>query len=569
MTATVGDAPGDVTGVSRDRGLDRGRVNILLVDDQPSNLLALRAILEGLGENLVAAHNGEEALRDVLDMEFAVILLDVQMPQLDGFETAELIRRRERSRHTPIIFLTAYEQNEVQTFKGYALGAVDFLCKPLVPEVLRSKVSVFVELKRMAMKLERQAELIRETERRERERLLLEEKQRWELDRLRAESEKDKKRAEELAAADRRKDEFLAMLGHELRNPLAPILNALHLMRLRAGPNDDTAPMRELIDRQARLMTRLVDDLLDVSRITRGSIHLRKSRVNLRDIVVLTIDSVRPFLTAHRHQLEIQMSQEPIWLNADSTRLEQTIANLLQNAGKYMEDGGKICLTVETMPNQVELKVRDQGIGMSADLVPHVFDLFTQGDKSLDRSQGGLGIGLTLARRLVELHGGTIEAASDGPGQGSLFTVRLPTLPSSAAEAGPSPASAGQSAPPRRRVLIVDDNLDAATSLAMVLRLEGHEVSLAHDGPAALAAIDQHRPEVVFLDIGLPGMSGYEVARRAREGGSMRDGLLVAMTGYGQDQDRQNCHEAGFDLHLVKPVDPTMIREMLAFPGLL
>jgi signal transduction histidine kinase len=569
MTATVSEAASDVTGVSRGRGIDPDRVNILLVDDQPSNLMALSAILEGLGQNLIAAHTGQEALRDVLNMDFAVILLDVQMPEVDGFETAELIRNRERSRHTPIIFLTAYEQNDIQAFKGYALGAVDFLCKPLVPDVLRSKVSVFVELKRMAVKLERQAEQIRETERRERERLLLEERQRWELDRLRAESEKDRKRAEELAAADRRKDEFLAMLGHELRNPLAPILNALHLMRLRAGPDDETAAMRELIDRQARLMTRLVDDLLDVSRITRGSIHLRKSRVNLRDIVALTVDSMRPFLTAHRHQIAVEMGQEPMWLNADATRLEQIIANLLQNAGKYMEDGGNIRLTVEPRPDHVELTVRDQGIGMSADLLPHVFDLFMQGDKSLDRSQGGLGIGLTLARRLVELHGGTIEAASHGPGQGSTFTVRLPTLPTAPADAVPSQCAAGASPPPHRRVLVVDDNLDAATSLAMVLRLEGHEVSMAHDGPTALAAIALHRPEVVFLDIGLPGMSGYEVARRARQDGSMNDGLLVAMTGYGQDQDRQNCHEAGFDLHLVKPVDPTMIREMLAFPGLL
>jgi len=567
--ATVSDAPINVVDVSRDRSHDPDRVNILMVDDQASNLLALRAILEGLGENLIAAHNGEEALRDVLDMDFAVILLDVQMPVLDGFETADLIRRRERSRHTPIIFLTAYEQNDVQAFKGYSLGAVDFLCKPLVPEILRSKVSVFVELKRMAMKLERQAEQIRETERRERERLLLEERQRWEMERLRAESEKERKRAEELAAADRRKDEFLAMLGHELRNPLAPILNALHLMRLHAGPDDETGVMRELIERQARLMSHLVDDLLNVSRITRGSIHLRKTRVNLRDVVALAIDSMRPFLAAHRHQIDIRMGQEPIWLNGDATRLEQIVANLLQNAGKYMEDGGRIWLTVETTPGQVELEVRDQGIGMSADLVPHVFDLFMQGDKSLDRSQGGLGIGLTLARRLVELHGGTIAAASDGPGQGSVFTIRLPTLPPAPADVAPSPSSAGASPPLHRRVLVVDDNLDAATSLAMVLRLEGHEVSLAHDGPAALAAIARDRPEVVFLDIGLPGMSGYEVARRAREDGSMKDGLLVAITGYGQDQDRQNCHEAGFDLHLVKPVDPTMIREMLAFPGLL
>jgi signal transduction histidine kinase len=569
MTGTISGAPTDVADVSRGRSADRDRVNILMVDDQGSNLLALRAILDSLGENLVAAHNGDEALRDVLDKDFAVILLDVQMPELDGFETAELIRKRERSRHTPIIFLTAYEQNDVQAFKGYSLGAVDFLCKPLVPEVLRSKVSVFVELKRMAMKLERQAEQIRETERRERERLLLEERQRWELDRLRAESEKERKRAEELAIADQRKDEFLAMLGHELRNPLAPILNALHLMRLRAGPDDETAAMRELIERQARLMSRLVDDLLDVSRITRGSIHLRKARVNLRDIVSLAIDSMRPFLTAHRHQLDLQMGQDPIWLNADATRLEQVIANLLQNAGKYMEDGGRICVTIGTATDAVHLSVRDHGIGMSADLVPHVFDLFMQGDKSLDRSQGGLGIGLTLARRLVELHGGTITAASDGPGQGSAFTIRLPTLPAAPAPVAPSQASPGASPPQRRRVLIVDDNMDAATSLAMVLRLEGHEVSLAHDGPAALAAIAEHRPEVVFLDIGLPGMSGYEVARRVREEGCFKDGLLVAMTGYGQDQDRQNCHEAGFDLHLVKPVDPTMIREMLAFPGLI
>jgi signal transduction histidine kinase len=549
------------------RRLDDDKVNILLIDDKPGNLLALEAILEGLDQNLGKATSGPEALRCLLDDDFAVILLDVHMPDMDGFETAELIRSRERSRHTPIIFLTAYEEAEVQMFKGYALGAVDYLCKPIVPAVLRSKVSAFVDLKRMANEIQRQALLLRENERREHERVLQAERQRWEMDRLRAEAAHEKKIAEDLAESDRRKDEFLAMLGHELRNPMAPILNALHVMRLNASEPAVLTPMRDLIERQVRHMSRLVDDLLDVSRITRGQIQLRKSRVLLDDAVSRAIESSRPLIDARRHQLHTQLPAHPIWLEADLTRLEQMVSNLLINAAKYMEDGGQIWLDVQPTKDRVIIRVRDTGIGMAPEMLPKVFDLFMQADRSLDRSQGGLGIGLTLVRRLVEMHCGSITAFSPGFGQGSEFTLQLPILPDAEAPQAGATQTPSVTAIPHR-VLIVDDNADVAISLAVLLELDGHQVKVIHDGQRALEACREHHPDVIFLDIGLPGKSGYEVARELRAAPETKDALLVAITGYGQDQDRHRCHDAGFDLHLIKPVDPALIREMLAFPNL-
>ena len=375
-----------------------------------------------------------------------------------------------------------------------------------------------------------------------------------------------RKRAEAaLVAADRGKDEFLAMLAHELRNPLAAIASAARALDARA--EGDGAPrsaeLLAVIGRQSRHLARLVDDLLDVSRFSRGRIELRREPVELRRAVEGAVESVRPHVELRRQTLAVTLPDEPLWLDADLTRIEQILANLLHNAAKFTEPGGRIDLAAERQDAEVLVRVRDEGAGIDPELLPRVFDLFVQGGRSLARSRGGLGIGLTLVRSLVERHGGTIEAASEGPGRGSELRVRLPLL---AAPERREPAAAPEPAAVAAglRVLLVEDNLDAAESLGELLRIWGHEVAMAHDGAAALGAVLEIRPEVVLLDIGLPGMDGYEVASRLRATPGLAGLRLVAITGYGQESDRRRARLAGFDHHLVKPVDLDRLRALLA-----
>ena len=376
----------------------------------------------------------------------------------------------------------------------------------------------------------------------------------------------ERKRAEEaLREADRKKDEFLAMLAHELRNPLAPIRNAVEVLRLLGPDTPDLKQSREIIERQVEHLARLVDDLLDVSRITSGRINLHKERVDLAAVLARAVEASRPLLEARKHTLTVALPPQPVWVKGDATRLAQVVSNLLNNAAKYTENDGRVWLTVEQARAEAVVTVRDTGIGIPGDLLPHVFDLFTQGDRSLARSEGGLGIGLTLVKRLVEMHGGTATAASAGPGKGSAFAVRLPVL-----ETGTVPPPAEAETPSRdrsgaaRRVLVVDDSADAARSLALLLAAQGHAVRTAHDGLAALEAARAFQPEVVLLDIGLPRMDGYEVARRLRGQAGFERTLLVALTGYGQEEDRRRTREAGFDAHLVKPADLTILQRLLA-----
>jgi two-component system CheB/CheR fusion protein len=362
-----------------------------------------------------------------------------------------------------------------------------------------------------------------------------------------------RERAEALAEADRHKDEFLAMLAHELRNPLAPIGNAAQLLRLRGRDDPSLRRVTEMMERQVRHMARLVDDLLDVSRIAGGKIALRKERIDLALVTRQALESVSDLIQAREHELSLSLPFSPLWLEADPVRLEQIIQNLVENAAKYTEPGGRIWVDAARKGDEMVLRVRDTGVGIAPDLLPRIFDLFTQADRSLDRSQGGLGLGLTLVRRLVQKHGGTVHAESAGPGKGSEFIVRLPGSPPPLPAATAVTSRAGGSISPRR-VLVVDDNADAATSLADLLAVIGHEVRVAHTGPAAIEAAATFRPEVLLLDIGLPGMDGYEVARRVREHSALKETLLVALTGYGQEEDRQRAAEAGFDHHLTKPV---------------
>jgi PAS domain S-box-containing protein len=378
----------------------------------------------------------------------------------------------------------------------------------------------------------------------------------------------EQRRAQEaLNQAARRKDEFLAMLGHELRNPLAPIRTAVEILRMAKPDGPEYRLAREVIERQVRHMARLVDDLLDVSRISRGKIRLEKRRVALAVVLASAVEAARPRIDARGHELTMCLPPEAVWLEADAVRLAQVFANLLNNAAKYTEEGGRIRLTAERDGADVVVRVRDSGIGITPEMLPRVFELFTQADRALGRSEGGLGVGLALVRNLVEMHGGSVKAHSEGAGKGSEFVVRLPVLRLTNTEGGGQCVAREGATGPPRRVLVVDDNLDAAETLAELLALSGHDVRTAHDGPAALEAAGRFRPEVVLLDIGLPGMDGCEVARRLRGQEGATRALLAALTGYGQEEDRLRSREAGFDTHLVKPVDPKALFALIAHCG--
>jgi PAS domain S-box-containing protein len=648
--------------------------SILLVDDRPANLLVLRAVLEDLGVDFGEAHSGEEALLRLEVEDFAAILLDVQMPGLDGFETAKRIRSGERSRHTPIIFLTAYDDDRFSAEQAYSLGAVDYLTKPLVPAILRAKVQGFVDLYREKHRAQREADQLRmlvdgtseyaifmldtsgrvvtwnsgaerlmgysaneivgqhfsrfypeDVDRRWPERDLelaraegrfedeairvrkdgsqywssvvitalydesgrltgfskitrdmSEKKQAQENERRLLEEEAKRRIAEAHAAAirmereqleeaDRRKDQFLATLAHELRNPLAPIRNALHILQMTEVEPATTQQSLEMMDRQVNHLVRLVDDLLDVSRVTRGKIELRIERVELSEVIARAAESVQPVFDQHRHHLSVELPSEPLWLDTDAIRLTQVIGNLLTNAAKYTEPEGRISVSASRAGDFAVLHVRDNGIGISPEVLPHVFDLFMQADHAVSKSQGGLGIGLTLVKSLIEMLGGTVEAHSQGRGFGSEFVIKSPLASVGEKPSDPNEAVGNErsASTERYRLLVVDDNLDAANSLGMILRLKGHQVRIAHSGPAALELVESHQPEMIFLDIGMPGMDGYEVARHIRQESKFGTPVLAALTGWGQQDDRRRSAEVGFDHHLVKPIDIAAIDTIL------
>ena len=690
---------------------------ILVVDDRPDKILVFRSVLEELGQEVVAASSGEDALKQVLERDFAVILLDVNMPGMDGFETATMIRKRKRSAHTPIIFMTAYS-DEMHAAQAYSLGAVDFILTPFAPEVLRAKVRVFVELHQLTEHIRQQSDqriaLAREQAARtaaedavrrsaflaEGGRLLtstldaealardltgfsvpflglfcaialVDEHQRvtraelaWSdpetstgrralsvrriiepaifsaieravatcrrevvegpladpagvrVERLDSNREEqiplafrpqsmsihplvgrgrtlgvlvvalapprerftptEMALAEELAGRvgialdnarlylqvrdnDRRKDEFLAMLAHELRSPLAPIRNAIEVLRM--GGSAERLPWaRDVIDRQSRQLMRIVDDLLDVSRITSGKIQLKTEDIELGTVLASAVETSRPLIEERRHELTVTPPSRPMYVRGDFARIAQVIANLLNNAAKYTPPGGKVSIAASEEKNHVVFKVSDTGLGIPAPMLDGIFDLFTQLETTLDRAQGGLGIGLTLVKRLVEAQGGRVQAFSAGVNQGSEFTVWLPLVSSAARPV------AAREAPRKvesRRILIVEDHADTAQTLATLVSLDGHEVKLARDGFQAIEVAPGFRPDVMLIDIGLPGMDGFEIARRMRQLDCGRGCLLVAVTGYGQERDRRQALEAGFDHHLVKPVNVQVLAEVI------
>ena len=692
------------------------KANILVVDDRPENLLVFKTTLEDLGQNVIAARSGEEALKRLLEHDFAVILLDVNMPGMDGLETATFIRGRQKTARTPIIFLTAYVE-EMHTAKGYSLGAVDYMLTPVMPDILRTKVKVFVELYLMTRQVERQADQRIALAREQAARAIAEESIRrstflaeagdilsssldvtatvralaqfvvpflGELSALTLADEQGQPGRSELAwvgstgsgmrhsesaieldneamnraikdalesgtiamvtelkpaltklsatrvgqeapttfdlgftlrslavlplvargrklgtlllgladvrfdpttlalaedlttraavaldncllyarihEADRRKNEFLAMLAHELRNPLAPVRNAVQILRM---PNQQPAKLDwglDVIERQTLQLVRLVDDLLDVARITQGRISLKLEPVNVTEVMGAALEMSRPLIDARGHELAVTMPSTPLQVHGDYSRIAQILANLLNNAAKYTEPRGRIAMSAAEEDGDVVFRVRDSGIGIRKDMLASVFELFTQADRSLDRSQGGLGIGLTIVQRLASMQNGSVQAFSAGPGRGSEFVVRLPRL--EYAETAPASERAAGGVETAHRVLVVDDYVDSAESMAVLLQAEGHEVRIAHEGLTAIKMAPDFKPNLVFLDIGLPGMNGFEVARNLRAMPETKDCVLVAMTGYGQAEDHQRSLENGFDRHFVKPVDPSALQEL-------
>ncbi|MES2016888.1 MAG: response regulator [Pseudomonadota bacterium] len=513
---------------------------ILVVNDDAASLLALTSLLElwaeESGYEVITARSGQQALRQVLLHDFAVILLDVNMPGMDGFETAEAIHQRARSADIPIIFVTAFLADEIDRLKAYQRGAADFLFTPIIPQILHAKIDVFVALASKNEELKLQAHKLsqRTTE-------------------LTATNKRLTREMEERQAAERKshaKDEFLAMLGHELRNPLSAISSAAALIGLPGAGPDTVLRAKQIIQRQSQHLSRIVDDLLDLSRAMSGKILLARQPVEVSALVAACLDTFKA--SGRTANYELSLASLPCWVDGDPTRLEQIATNLIDNALKYTTSGGSISIAVAAEAQQVVLTVRDSGVGIAAELLPHVFDVFVQASTTLDRSQGGLGIGLALVRRLAELHGGSVSAHSDGLDAGSTFTVRLPRAAATQHSASSAPALPDTGKP---NLLLIEDNEDGREMMATMLSACGYPVRHAGDGLEGLRMAFAQRPDVALVDIGLPGIDGYEVARRLRQHDATRDIKLIALTGYGLADDQRRVLEAGFDLHLVKPVE--------------
>ena len=547
-------------------------VNVLLVDDQPARLLVYRAILESLGEHLIEARSGNDALKEVMASDCAVILLDVNMPGMDGFETASLIHQHPRFERTPIIFVTAVNVSDLDRVRGYKLGAFDYVTVPIIPEILRSKVMVLCELHRKRRDLQLANERLAGAN----EALRVEKARELAVlnDSLSAantalasrnvelQAEIAERESVEAALLDlsRRKDEFLATLAHELRNPLAALSNAINVFKLAAGGDES---LHRSMQRQLAVLVRLIDDLLDAARISRGKLTMKPVATSLKAVLDSAIETVSPLLEASKHRLVVRVPEETIALQADQERLAQVFSNLLANAVKYSDAGTQIELEAKHGGGRLTVSVDDHGIGLTRDQFSRIFEPFTQLDTSVERSQGGLGIGLSLARRIVEMHGGTIDVASAGPGKGSRFAVELPLpLVGQTAPAPGEPVTEEIPSGIRRRALIIDDNEDSADTLAMMLQLFGHETQCLYDPRQTHDVVGAFSPDIVFLDIGMPGLSGHDVARSLRAVPAGRNLVLVAVTGWGQPEERRRTAEAGFDHHLVKPVDMETIRRI-------
>ena len=560
------------------------KVNILLVDDQPARLLSYETILAELGQNLISARSGVEALGTLMKHEIALVLLDVSMPGMDGFETAALIHDHPRFERTPIIFVTGVHDTEFDRLKGYKLGAVDYVSIPVVPEILRSKVAVLVELYSQRRELEAlnrslgvanaqlelanttlQAEKTRALEALNRDLQIANQELAATNRQLQAEISERARVEAALLEADRHKDEFLAILAHELRNPLAPIRNAIEVMARIPLENARLKWSRDVIDRQALHLTRLVDDLLDMSRITRGAIRLTHSALAIETIIERTLEASQPMIAERGHELAVERPDGALTVRGDLTRLVQILGNLLNNAAKYTPRGGRIRLSVRRNDDRAEFCVADNGIGIPPESLPRLFNLFTRLDANNDGMPGGLGIGLALVRKLVEMHAGEVDVRSEGSGKGCEFIVRLPLVDEAPAiVATEEPVHRVARGAVRRRILVADDNPDALESLALLLECDGHEVWKAANGAEACEIAAERRPELALLDLGMPVLDGYEAARRMRAEPWGREMRIVALSGWGQQADVLRSRESGFDSHLVKPASFEALAQLLS-----
>lgn len=502
-------------------------VPFLLIDGDPVTFPVLETVATALRCHLLRASTAEDALQQLQNQQFAGILLVVTPATRERIDLAHQLQRQTAG-HTPLLFVLAHDVKDFPCEDAYRLGAADCLVQPLHPDVTRAKLGVFAE----------------------RFRLIAEHRQ----------------VVADLRRANQAKDQFLAMLAHELRNPLGPVLNGLHLLRLAGSDRSVADRAREMMERQIRHMARLVDDLLDVSRISRGKIQLRFERLNLVQLAATTAEDRRSLVEQAGLELVLQLPEGAVWVNGDSTRLAQVIYNLIDNAVKFSSRGKTVTVAVSSDQAKREgaLTVCDQGIGIEPDLLPRVFDVFSQADHSLERERGGLGLGLALVKGLTELHNGTVEAHSAGAGQGARFVIRLPLVEP---EAVSSVAATSQPTSEHRRVLVIEDNRDAADMLRMVLEIQGHEVRTAYNGPEGVRLASDWRPDVVLCDIGLPGLDGYAVARALRGDPSTARSRLIAITGYGGEENRRHALRAGFDQHLTKPVSPDQLQQAMILRG--
>jgi signal transduction histidine kinase len=518
-------------------------IELLLVDDEPRNLEVLETILDDPAYRLLRAENADRALKLLLEHDVAAIVLDIKMPGMSGFELAQIIKGTKKFRQVPILFLTAYLVDEHDVIAGYGAGAVDYLTKPVNPQILRHKIAVFADLFRKTRAL---AELNDRLE-----------------ERVRARTAELEKSESALRAAANQKDEFLAILAHELRNPLAPLRTGLDLL-LAAREQGVQAPERTLaaMNRQLDHMVRLIDDLLDISRISRGVLELKKERVDLAAIVHGAIDGARPFFDRRRQQVSAEMSAT-VFADADATRVAQILGNLLHNAAKFTPEEGRIAVEFSHADGHARIRIADSGVGIPSDQLERVFDMFARVERFGSRSEQGLGIGLALARRLADLHGGSLLATSSGEGRGATFTLSLPVLvgvTEPSAERGNGAAAADTDG---LKIVIIEDNDDVADTLADLLAGIGHRVWVARNGADGIALVGEENPNVVLCDLGLPGMDGLEVCRSVRALSLPAQPVMIALTGWGREGDRRRTTEAGFDHHLVKPVSSDKLHILL------
>jgi signal transduction histidine kinase len=556
------------------------RANILLVDDKPERLLTYEVILESLDQNLVRANSGEEAFEKLLTMEFAAILLDVSMPGMDGFETAALVRSQPSFGQTPIVFVTGVHISDLDRLRGYEMGAADYVYVPVVPEILRGKVQVLVQLYLQRRELARLNERLAATnDELARAHARLKAENTRELQKLNRTLEAansqlvcevaERKRAEALLKdAARRKDEFISILGHELRNPLAAMQSGIELLQISPLPIAKVPWARELLQRQLRHLKRLIDDLLDVSRITTGRVRLKRETLNLKDVIEHSVDAARPLIDERKHSLKVELPSEPLWIDGDAVRLTQVFGNLLTNAAKYTSPWGGITLAAAAEagpPPAVTIRVKDSGVGIPENMLERIFELFTQAENEDTRTQSGLGIGLALVRALAELHGGTVHAVSNGPQEGSEFIVKLPLLEGVKASEPSTEGAPAPTQPAALRLLIIDDNVDLAKGLSAYFTAKtGLEVRVAYTGESGICLAREFRPDAVLLDIGLPDIDGCEVARRLRAESTFHHVPLIAISGFSAEADRKRATLAGFDRYFVKPVAFQMLHDVLA-----